>query len=228
LKNGESRQFCVQGHDTLATGRDASGDCCVCSKERRKQYRETFLKRAAAGEIKSRPFCKRGHEIAVVGRDKTGVCRACKSDKERADRPRQRVQEQAWRDANRELDRERRRAYNKANPDKVKQWAKTTHARHRTRLNAKQRERNTGWTPELYDRAVEVQQGRCAICGKVPKGKGISGILHADHKHGTEPKQPRELLCTNCNRALGLAQESVAILNSMISYLIRHDEAPVL
>lgn len=51
-------------------------------------------------------------------------------------------------------------------------------------------------TAEDYDRFFLLQQGRCAICSKVPKRR-----LDLDHDH--ETGELRGLLCWSCNTKLG-------------------------
>lgn len=71
-----------------------------------------------------------------------------------------------------------------------------------------------GITPEDYQAMLEQQNHACAICKK----KCRSGYrLSVDHDH--ETGQVRGLLCRACNQVLGLAGESVAILEGAISYL---------
>lgn len=58
-------------------------------------------------------------------------------------------------------------------------------------------ERQYGITSEDYARMLKSQSGKCAICGKKPKGS-----LHVDHCHETQ--RIRKLLCVKCNMALGV------------------------
>jgi hypothetical protein len=61
-----------------------------------------------------------------------------------------------------------------------------------------------------YERLLELQDGKCAICTKVTK-------LHVDHCHTTSVV--RGLLCSSCNTAIGHFGESEEILTSAINYL---------
>jgi len=62
------------------------------------------------------------------------------------------------------------------------------------------------------------QRDLCFICGK--KNVPESAILQVDHCHNTG--RVRKLLCSCCNRALGLSKESVWVLFKMIKYVLRH------
>ena len=81
---------------------------------------------------------------------------------------------------------------------------------------------NYNMTPEDYDNMLSSQNGVCAICQQVCKTKKGLAI---DHDHSCCPggkscgKCIRGLLCSNCNRALGMFQENIDILNKAIRYL---------
>jgi hypothetical protein len=64
------------------------------------------------------------------------------------------------------------------------------------RTHARYVERTYGLGPGEYDRMLEAQDGRCAICGKQPRSKRLS----VDHDHRTG--RVRALLCQPCNRGL--------------------------
>lgn len=66
-----------------------------------------------------------------------------------------------------------------------------------------------------YDEMLRQQSGSCAICGKKRPGGG--GRFHIDHDHKTG--KIRGLLCSNCNRALGLMQDNFEILSAAARYL---------
>ena len=60
--------------------------------------------------------------------------------------------------------------------------------------------KNYGITPEDFDRMMEEQDGKCALCGVEPQSKA----LHVDHCHTTG--KVRGLLCGGCNRVLGFLE----------------------
>lgn len=77
--------------------------------------------------------------------------------------------------------------------------------------------RTYGLTQEEYNRLLQDQNGVCAICGN----SNISGHpLCVDHNKITGLN--RDLLCHNCNRAIGLVGEDIEVLESMIKYLRKH------
>jgi len=67
-----------------------------------------------------------------------------------------------------------------------------------------------GW----YNDLVIKQEGKCAICKKESK-------LVVDHCHTNG--NTRELLCNNCNAALGMSGENIITLQNMINYIIKHN-----
>lgn len=70
-----------------------------------------------------------------------------------------------------------------------------------------------GISPEAYDRILEAQGGRCAICGDEPGVKRLA--VDEDHETG----KVRGLLCELCNRGIGLLRESPFVMESAVRYL---------
>lgn len=73
-----------------------------------------------------------------------------------------------------------------------------------------------GWTPESVEKAKKEQNNCCAICSKE-----FIRTPHADHKHAIPPI-PRGLLCSSCNQALGLFQDSSVILRIAAQYIEKY------
>lgn len=78
-----------------------------------------------------------------------------------------------------------------------------------------------GITPEDYDRLWTEQEGRCAnpACDfKAPMAMlDYRQGLQVDHDHKTG--RVRRLLCSGCNRAIGLIDDDVLRLRGLIDYL---------
>jgi hypothetical protein len=70
-----------------------------------------------------------------------------------------------------------------------------------------------GITADQYAQMLAEQDNRCAICCQEQSGKRLA----VDHDHATG--QVRGLLCSNCNRALGLFGDSSVHLLSAYHYL---------
>lgn len=91
--------------------------------------------------------------------------------------------------------------YRKLNPEKFKR-------QHR----AEKLKRLYGMSLEEYDRRVQEQSGKCAVCDKQPESN-----LCVDHDHTTQ--QVRGLLCSPCNRAIGLLGDNTEGLTKALTYL---------
>lgn len=94
-----------------------------------------------------------------------------------------------------------------------KDWRKRNPHYHRDR----ERLKKLGVTPEETAAMYEAQEGKCAICKKHMEKPQM------DHNHATG--SVRELLCANCNMAIGLLEDDTDILESAKSYLLKHKEA---
>jgi len=81
-----------------------------------------------------------------------------------------------------------------------------------------------GVDADRYQEMLKEQGGVCAICGKperaTDKASGKIKDLAIDHCHATG--EVRALLCSNCNRALGLFNDDPAMLAKARSYVLRY------
>lgn len=66
-----------------------------------------------------------------------------------------------------------------------------------------------------YDRLYSNQDGQCGICFYSHER------LHVDHNHTTGTV--RGLLCSNCNKGIGLLQDSASVIRSAADYLEKHN-----
>lgn len=81
-----------------------------------------------------------------------------------------------------------------------------------------------------YDNLLSKQGGVCAICHRYPDQ---CGVLHVDHDHACCPGKKdscggcvRGLLCSDCNGAIGMLQESPIIFANALQYLGGEPNAP--
>ena len=72
------------------------------------------------------------------------------------------------------------------------------------------------------------QDGKCAIC-KLPESRADLKNLSIDHDHSCCPvksrscgKCVRALVCSSCNKTLGLTKDNPATLRAMADYLERY------
>lgn len=108
-------------------------------------------------------------------------------------------------------------------PEEVKeymrQWQKKARAANPDYYLDQNLRKKYGITLEWYRKQLSKQNNVCAIC-KQPEKAVIRGRVIAmpvDHDHNTG--KARGLLCTACNRGLGLFKDRVDILKSAIDYL---------
>ena len=71
-------------------------------------------------------------------------------------------------------------------------------------------------TLEDYERMLQEQDGKCAICEEV----NFDRSLAVDHDHVTGAV--RQLLCSKCNIAIGFLRENPRIARNVATYLERH------
>jgi len=117
--------------------------------------------------------------------------------------------------------------------DKRFEWGKNYRVKHKTKLSKYMKEYNQkypnrqknydliryyGINLECYNKMFEEQSGCCAICGR--HQSTITQSLGVDHNHKTG--QIRELLCRNCNVALGCVNDDIEWLGSLIEYVKKH------
>ena len=95
------------------------------------------------------------------------------------------------------------RKWHHANSDKAKQ------SRWRNHL------RRYGITPDDFNQMVDEQDGRCAICLRIPSHR-----LRVDHDHASG--KVRALLCLQCNLAIGYLGESASAALNAAAYIERY------
>lgn len=105
-----------------------------------------------------------------------------------------------WADNNKDKIRAASKKYRKAHPEKI--------------LDAKLRCKY-GISINDYNRILESQDGKCAICRK--EKCSLNGKLSIDHSH--ETNIVRGLLCNKCNLGLGSFIDNIELLKNAIKYL---------
>lgn len=82
-----------------------------------------------------------------------------------------------------------------------------------------------GLSLDARTRILVTQNGKCAICGIVETEENF---LHVDHDHQCCPSNTscgrciRGLLCSKCNRALGMINDDLEIAQLLSEYVLRH------
>lgn len=150
-------------------------------------------------------------------------CAACRREKVRI-----------WRTSNKARAAEIQKRSRQRNPEaarkRASEWHKNNHARHlaymadRRKTHAEQiaaskRKSAFGITLADYNAMLEKQNHQCAICGKSPEQN--QKRLAVDHCHTTN--KIRGLLCSTCNKAIGLFSDNIPQLQSAIQYLSQYE-----
>lgn len=82
-----------------------------------------------------------------------------------------------------------------------------------------------GLTIDDRTRILTEQNNKCGICGILETNENF---LHIDHDHRCCPSNTscgkciRGLLCSKCNRTLGMINDDVNIASSLSKYVLRH------
>jgi len=82
--------------------------------------------------------------------------------------------------------------------------------------------RKFGITEEQYNKMLENQGNCCAICRSEQSGDKRTNKLSVDHCH--KNKQVRGLLCSSCNKAIGLFRDNADFLKQAAKYLENHQK----
>lgn len=93
----------------------------------------------------------------------------------------------------------------------AKSRAKEARRSKRTRFNSYLK-REYGLTLEQYEKMLDGQNGKCAICLREPTKK-----IHVDHCHASGAV--RGLLCNGCNAGIGCFEEDVERMKLAIKYV---------
>ena len=96
------------------------------------------------------------------------------------------------------------RRYLHKNPDKAAKWKRENKVR------------SYGISVEQYQQMISNQDNKCAICGNTS-----DRALDIDHCHTTG--KVRGLLCSYCNKAIGMFKDNYEYLEAAIDYLKTND-----
>lgn len=113
--------------------------------------------------------------------------------------------------------------YKKKNPDSVKVTRKKEYKKNVKRYIDANYKKKYGISLIDFEEMKKKQNNLCEICKNTNPSKRR---FHIDHCHKTG--KIRDLLCHNCNRLLGGAQDNVEILWKAIDYLKKHNLTPAL
>jgi len=122
-----------------------------------------------------------------------------------------------YREKNKEQRNETIKQWRKRHPEKLKEYAKKKCALEKTKVRMKKYRLKSryGMNQEEWQAMFEKQNGKCPICLK--HSTELEEVLHIDHCHKTG--KVRGLLCSRCNKAIGLLNDDFPTLKRAITYL---------
>lgn len=94
----------------------------------------------------------------------------------------------------------------------------------RTAKSLREAFRRYGITMQEYRRLWLKQKGVCAVCHQ-PERTERNRLLTIDHDHVSG--HVRGLLCSQCNRAIGLLQDDPKVIAAAAAYVKRHRQMPL-
>jgi hypothetical protein len=125
------------------------------------------------------------------------------------------------------------KAYKKKHKEKIKEQMKEWRAKNKESITEYNKEWKTkqpnyhtnrhlqlsyGISLDEYNNLLKTQDYKCLGCG-VHSNDALRGKLFVDHCHNTN--KVRGLLCQKCNTALGMVDDNIDTLTSLIHYLNR-------
>lgn len=106
------------------------------------------------------------------------------------------------------------KAYKKSRPEKQKEYKKRYKPTSYLTDRAYMLKLRYGMTLKDFDDLFESQGRKCALC-RSEKSDAKNFVVDHDHKTGVV----RGILCSYCNRALGMFKDDIEVLNKAIRYL---------
>lgn len=203
----------------------------TCTRCQLVQPVSEFYRRSDTGRLKSHcKTCLSKANRSDKGRERNRRRYHQATEAQKADRA---MKHREWREANREHHDayqreyrqrpevvERRKAYNKANSDKIKadrqRWYQSQNAEINARRRIAYREKVYGISAEDWNALFDSQGRVCAICKSDTPGKRH---WSTDHCHTTG--KVRGILCAPCNLALGALRDDPATVMRLHAYLLR-------
>lgn len=119
---------------------------------------------------------------------------------------------------NKESYKEWSKRFRLANPEYIKEYNKGYYRNNKVRFKDSTLKSRYGITQLEYDRMYQIQQGKCMICGT--HQTDLTQKLGVDHDHQTH--RVRDLLCSNCNKGLGIFRDDPGLLIAAAEYLFKH------
>ena len=119
------------------------------------------------------------------------------------------------------------------NPEKYREWERNKRYQNISKYRYRDVLKKHGITAEQYEKIFDDHNGLCFICQREERRISRNGVtttrLSLDHCHVCEDKGHkgidiiRGMLCGACNKAIGLLEDNIDLLQSAIRYLQNHE-----
>ena len=111
---------------------------------------------------------------------------------------------------------------------KNKEHMKAYRDKNREKINKQKKEgyfkKNYNLTIDDYNKRVEQQNNKCAICGNEETNTFKGKVVNLSVDHNQKTGKVRGLLCKDCNVSLGNLNENISLFYKCIEYLKQHQE----
>jgi len=174
--------------------------------------------------------CKIEKEINLFSKsanNKDGLyswCKECVKNHQILNKDRIRAKQSEWRNKNKIRLAEYTKNYDKINKDKRTAQKRLRRINNPEFYKDEMLKRFYGITLIEYNKMLETQNSVCAICGNKETRRHFKYNtlvdLAVDHNHITG--KVRGLLCSSCNKAIGVFKDNIELLESSIIYLKRN------
>ena len=132
--------------------------------------------------------------LSIVFRNKTGICSRSTCRVAQVS-----TKNKAYRDADPIANKARVQAWRDDDPIRLQDSVARSHAKRRHIDNPYKVWKQTGFTAEMHAECLEIQKGLCGLCDKALASITTRNGVHHDHVPGSNPPQPRGILCHYCN-----------------------------
>lgn len=158
----------------------------------------------------------------------TKICCECKIEKNKTEFSRDKTLKDGYTYSCKLCRNKKYKEWVRNNPDKIKIIYEQNriksnihyHTENGQKIYRKNHLKKYNMTIDEYGKKVEEQNNLCAICNE-PENQKKNKHLCVDHSHITN--ENRGLLCSNCNRAIGLLKDDIEILKKAIIYLTKYN-----
>jgi hypothetical protein len=192
--------------------------CCICNKEKliTDFYKDNSKKFGISDTCK---VCSKKYSREYAQNHHNKVIEYQNEYREKNKNKKQEYQKQYYEKNKKEL-RAYRAKYKNEHEEEIKEQQKQYRLKYPEKIKNHDLLSGHGITLNDYNKMLKEQNNGCAICGNPETDKEVNKkvkSLSVDHDHKTG--KVRGLLCSKCNKGIGLFQDNIKLLQSAINYL---------